>query len=166
MKSKVKSKVTESFETYALLWIWPFTGYLGIQTIPTGRDCATFRDSGTGKTFLSRDKGTTGQKFLHCPGTKGQRDKLKILPRDGTGFWQAVPSQDVPRDRSERKIVKKGDFYYFFSWLFEIATTTLICDGFQIGFQNGFQNGFLNGFPNGFQNRCQNEFQKSCPWKP
>jgi hypothetical protein len=41
---------------------------------PTGRDSATFRD-----------KGTTGQKFLHCPGTKGQRDKLKILPRDGTG---------------------------------------------------------------------------------
>jgi len=28
---------------------------------PTGRDSATFRDSGTGKTFLSRDKGTTGQ---------------------------------------------------------------------------------------------------------
>ena len=52
---------------------------------PTGRDSATFRDSGTGKTFLSRDKGTMGQKFLHCPETKGQRDKLKILPRDGTG---------------------------------------------------------------------------------
>ena len=29
--------------------------------------------------------GTKGQKFLHCPGTKGQRDNLKILPRDGTG---------------------------------------------------------------------------------
>ena len=29
--------------------------------------------------------GTKGQKFHHCPGTKGQRDKLKILPRDGTG---------------------------------------------------------------------------------
>ena len=29
--------------------------------------------------------GTTGQKYDHCPGTKGQRDKLKILPRDGTG---------------------------------------------------------------------------------
>ena len=23
---------------------------------------------------------------LHCPGTKGQRDKLKILPWDGTGW--------------------------------------------------------------------------------
>ena len=29
--------------------------------------------------------GTKGQKFLRCPGTKGQRDKLKILPRDRTG---------------------------------------------------------------------------------
>ena len=48
---------------------------------PTGRDSATFQDSGTGKTFLYRDKGTTGQKFLHCPGTKGQLDKFKILPQ-------------------------------------------------------------------------------------
>ena len=61
---------------------------------PTGRDSATFRDSGTAKTFLSRDKGTTGQKFLYCPGTKGQRDKLKILPRDGTGR----DSQNLGRD--------------------------------------------------------------------
>ena len=28
--------------------------------------------------------GTKGQKFFHCPGTKGQRDRLRILPRDGT----------------------------------------------------------------------------------
>jgi hypothetical protein len=35
--------------------------------------------------------GTKGQKFLHCPGTKGQRDKLKILPRDGTGFFTGCP---------------------------------------------------------------------------
>ena len=27
----------------------------------------------------------TGQKFFHCPWTKGQWDKLKILPRDATG---------------------------------------------------------------------------------
>ena len=33
--------------------------------------------NGTGQCNFS------GQKFLHCPGTKGQRDKLKILPRDG-----------------------------------------------------------------------------------
>ena len=29
--------------------------------------------------------GTKEQKFLHCPGTKGQQDKLKILPLEGTG---------------------------------------------------------------------------------
>ena len=29
--------------------------------------------------------GTKGQKFLYCLGTKGQRDKLKILPADGMG---------------------------------------------------------------------------------
>ena len=28
---------------------------------------------------------TKGQKFLHCPRTKGQRDKFKILPWEGTG---------------------------------------------------------------------------------
>ena len=50
----------------------------------TGRDSATFRDSGTGKTFLSWDKGTPGQKFLHCPGTKGQAKNL-AKGRDGPG---------------------------------------------------------------------------------
>ena len=63
---------------------------------PTGRDGATFRDSGTGKTFLSLDKGTTGQKFLHCPGTKGQWDKLKILPWDGTVRDSQNPGRDGP----------------------------------------------------------------------
>ena len=28
---------------------------------------------------------TKGQKFLLCPGTKGQQDELKILQRDGPG---------------------------------------------------------------------------------
>ena len=28
--------------------------------------------------------GATVEKFLHCPGTKGHQDKLKILPQDGT----------------------------------------------------------------------------------
>ena len=41
--------------------------------------------------------GTKGQKFLHCPGTKGQQDKLKILPRDGTGRDSHNSGQ---RDRS------------------------------------------------------------------
>ena len=63
---------------------------------PTGRDSATFRDSRTGNFFLSRDKGTPGQKFLHCPGTKGQRDKLKILPREGTGRDFDRLSRPVP----------------------------------------------------------------------
>ena len=72
-------------------------GVLGFELgFPTGRDSATFRDSGTAKTFLSRDKGTTGQKFLYCPGTKGQRDKLKILPRDGTGRDSQNLGRDVP----------------------------------------------------------------------
>ena len=58
--------------------------------------------------------GTTGQKFLHCPGTKGQRDKLKILPRDGTVRDSQNPGRDGPgqpnsgtghgtkRDRAEK----------------------------------------------------------------
>mgnify|MGYP001417597666 CR=1 FL=1 len=36
-----------------------------------GRDSATFGHKGT--------------EVPHCPMTKGQRDKLKILPRDGKG---------------------------------------------------------------------------------
>ena len=90
---------------------------------PTGRDSATFRDSGTGKTFLSRDKGTTGQKFLHCPGTKGQRDKLKILPRDGTGRDSQNSGRDGPGqsksgtgrgtkwDRAEKDVVKRKTMF-------------------------------------------------------
>ena len=52
---------------------------------PTGRDSAIFWE-----------KGTTGQKFLHCPGTKGQRDKLKLLPRDETGQDFLRLSRPVP----------------------------------------------------------------------
>ena len=78
--------------------------------------------------------GRQGQKFLHCPGMKGQRDKLKILPRDGTGrdgtgrdgilTGCPVPSRDVPRDkitiyfaylcRFQRKISKKISKKKFF----------------------------------------------------
>ena len=78
--------------------------------------------------------GTAGQAKLFCPGTKGQRDRSSfIVPgqRDngtsskschGTGragiFWDCpVPSRDVPRDRSKKKLLKKGDFFWFFSWL-------------------------------------------------
>ena len=45
------------------------TIYVLCVRFPTGQDRADF--------------GTKGKKFLHCPGTKGQRDKLKILPQDG-----------------------------------------------------------------------------------
>ena len=48
---------------------------------PTGRDSATFRDKGTEIPSLSRDKGTTGQAQNLATG------------RDGTGFWQPVPSR-------------------------------------------------------------------------
>ena len=42
-------------------------------------------------------RGTKRQKFLHCPRTKGQRDKLKILPRDVPG--QAGKGlENIPRD--------------------------------------------------------------------
>ena len=73
-------------------WV-PMVFILGF---PTGRDSATFRDSGTGKNVLSRDKGTTGQKFLHCPGTKGQQNKLKILPRDRPGRDSQNSGRDGP----------------------------------------------------------------------
>ena len=64
--------------------------------------------------------GTKGQKFSHCPGTKGQQDKLKILPRAGTAcqdpkwdvgwdgrkFWQSVTSCRTKQDRAEKDILK------------------------------------------------------------
>ena len=73
-----------------------------------------FKRDGTVKLF-----GTTGQKFHHCPGTKGQRDKLKILPRDGTGRDSQNPGRDGPgqpktgtgrgtkRDRAEKDVLKQ-----------------------------------------------------------
>ena len=63
--------------------------------------------------------GTTGQKFRHCPGTKGQRDKLKILARDGTGRDSQNPGRDGPgqpengpgrgpkRERAEKDMLKE-----------------------------------------------------------
>ena len=50
-----------------------------------------FQHDGTVRLF-----GTRGQRFLHCTGTKGQQDKLKILPRDETS--RPVLSQNIPRD--------------------------------------------------------------------
>ena len=60
--------------------------------------------------------GITGQKFLHCHGTKGQRDKLKILPRDemGRDSQKVVTGQDGTakildrtRDRAENDVLKQ-----------------------------------------------------------
>ena len=63
--------------------------------------------------------GTEGQKSLHCPGTKGQRGKLKILPRvrtgrDGQNSWWDGPGQTksgtgrrTKRDRAEKDILKQ-----------------------------------------------------------
>ena len=50
---------------------------------PTVRDSAIFRDKGTEVPLLSRDKGT------------GQ-DKLKIVPRDGTGRDTQNSGRDGP----------------------------------------------------------------------
>ena len=68
--------------------------------------------------------GSKGQKFLHCPGTKGQRDKLKILPRDrlsksgtgcGTGRYKVltacpVPSRGTKRDRADKDVLKQEKY--------------------------------------------------------
>ena len=63
--------------------------------------------------------GTKGQKFHRCPGTKGQRDKLKILPRDGTGRDSQNSGRHGPgqpksgtgrgtkRDRAEKDVLKQ-----------------------------------------------------------
>jgi hypothetical protein len=70
---------------------------------PTWQDFLVPQDKGTEVPSLSRDKGTTGQKSLLCPGTKGQAQNfaaeragpifwyLATGPA-GTGFWQPVPS--------------------------------------------------------------------------
>ena len=61
--------------------------------------------------------GTKGQKFLYCPTTKGQWDKLKILPRDKArtayqnlgrdvgqeGTRSLVLSRTVLRDKTEQR---------------------------------------------------------------
>ena len=48
--------------------------------------------------------GTKEQKFLHFPGTKGQWDKLKILPREGTG-WNSMSKSETGRGTGQYKIL-------------------------------------------------------------
>ena len=57
--------------------------------------------------------GTKGQKFHHFPGTKGQRDKLKIFERDrtgepksGTGQPKFRPGRGTKQDRAEKDVLK------------------------------------------------------------
>ena len=49
--------------------------------VPKMWDC-TRVSNGTGQCNFS---GQQDRQIVFCPGTKGQRDKLKTLPRDGTG---------------------------------------------------------------------------------
>ena len=60
---------------------------------------------------------TTGQKFFHSPGAKGQRSKLKILPRDGPGSqnsgWdgpgqpKSGTGRGTKRERAEKDVLKQ-----------------------------------------------------------
>ena len=86
----------------------------GIKTVHAGggsKNGKGFQRDGTSKLF-----GTKGQKSLHCPGTKGQRDKLKILPgtrqagtakiRDGPGQPNSGTGRGTKRDRAEKDVLK------------------------------------------------------------
>ena len=55
-----------------------------VLVFPTGQDSATFRNKGTEVPSLSRDK-------------------LKILPRDGTGRDSQNPEQDAGQNGTEQK---------------------------------------------------------------
>ena len=74
--------------------IYPKYSKLGF---PTGRDSATFRDSGTGKTFLSRDKGTTGQAQNLSTGRDGPGQL-----NSGTGRARTAKIRDGTRDKTRQ----------------------------------------------------------------
>ena len=64
---------------------------------PTGRDSATFRDNRTEVSFLSRDKGTTGQTKNLTKGWDGPGQ-----PKSGTG-------RGTKRDRAEKDVLKRAN---------------------------------------------------------
>ena len=81
---------------------------------PTGQNFFVPRDSGTDMLLLSRDKRTAGQGHSFCPGTKGQWDKLKILPRAGTASQNL--GQDAGRDNhyfSVKIWCRRGQLLFF-----------------------------------------------------
>ena len=56
--------------------------------------------------------GTTGQKFHHCPGTKGQAKNL-AKGRDGSGQPKSGTGRGTKRDRAEKDVLKLGrDNFY------------------------------------------------------
>ena len=50
-----------------------------------------------------RDSGQRDRSSFIVPGQKGQRDKLKMLPRDGTGRDSQNPGQDAWQNGTEQK---------------------------------------------------------------
>jgi hypothetical protein len=57
--------------------------------------------------------GTAGEAKLFCPGTKGQRDKLKILQQDRTvRDFERLSCPGTSRGTEvKEKLLKKGDFF-------------------------------------------------------
>ena len=84
-----KIKCSGCMNRYSII----FTGFL--LGFPTGRDSATFWDSGTGKKFLSRDKGTTGQPQNLTTGRDGPGQ-----PKFGTGQAGTTKIRDGTRDKT------------------------------------------------------------------
>ena len=124
--SGATSIINQEFSRYCRLsaqsYVW--SNSIGAN-FPTGRDFLVPWDKGTEVSSLSRDRGTTGHKFLHCPGTKGQWDKLKILSWDGTVQLFGTKGQKflhcpgtegqrdmlkiLPRDRTGRDSLSKSE---------------------------------------------------------
>ena len=75
----------------------------GICTRVSNGDSATFRVSGTGKTFLSRDKGTTGQAENLAKGREGPGQ-----PKFGMGIGRH--SQNLGPDTGQNGTKQKRTF--------------------------------------------------------